>query len=113
MPEFKVVGGTVSDAIHFFEQAFHITFPVQAPSGGSIGNSPGASAGPAAAGQDLAHVTQEHLPQGAADSNPFGSFGPDIHQALVDFLTDPHRHAPDFADFMNGLFHGIHWSDIA
>ena len=109
MPEFKVVGGTVSDAIHFFEQAFHITFPVQAPSGGSIGNSPGASAGTPAAGQDLGQPIQEHLPQGSFDGH--ASSGNDATPTVIEAIIERHAHdGPAAAD--DGA-HWPHWSDIA
>ena len=120
MPEFKVVGGTVSDVIHFFEQQLHITFPVQPPSGGSGGKPAGQDAG-----QDLAHTIQEHLPQGAAstiqehvpqggsDGNAFGSFGPNIAQPIIEAMNDPHRVHDAFSDWFRAVGQGSHWSDIA
>ena len=105
MTEVRVIGGTISDAIHFFfEQKQHITFPVHPFATGS-------AASPA--GQDPAHTVQEqlppgHLPQGGLDSHAPGSFGD------IEAMSDPHHSIQDaHADWINAVTHGFHWSDIA
>jgi len=134
MPEFKVTSGTLDAVIQFFEQTLHITFPTNASGGGGGGGGAAVqqpapippqdihqtnfTVFPADAGQaafdainELLRHSQEMRHQAGADGNAFGSFGPNMAQALIEAINDPHRPHDAFSDWFQAV--GAPWTDIA